>query len=66
MHLMMRRAAVFCLSGMLRYSSLRVSVMFIMQIRRNDPANTTHIPMGIPMYFMCVLLLVCICAVSFC
>lgn len=51
---------------MLRYSSLRVSVMFIMQIRRNDPANTTHIPMGIPMYFMCVLLLVCICTVSFC
>ena len=51
---------------MLRYSSLRVSVMFIMQIRRNDPANTTHIPMGIPMYFMWVLLLVCICTVSFC
>lgn len=66
MHLMMRRAAVFCLSGMLRYSSLRVSVMFIMQIRRNAPANTTHISMGIPMYFMCVLLLVCICVVSFC
>lgn len=63
---------------MLRYSSLRVSVMFIMQIRRAGaytvagnvlfppPANTTHIPMGIPMYFMCVLLLVCIRTVSFC